>query len=128
MVCSALNIIDVKLSGQLTVLFCTVLGGISLVKWEGAGSHPITMLRWHSPFEYETQEKQEEWKGRLFRPAGLSRYRGGGEKSRRVSARRINLLARRGRGERHVRPEGRREILRGEWVRKRSSSRDVWPE
>jgi hypothetical protein len=44
------------------------------------------------PFEYETKKTQEKWKwkGRLFRPTGFSRYRRSGEKSCRISEKRID--------------------------------------
>src|ERR1700687_1028500 len=124
-VCTILNTIEIQALRQFTVLFCTVLGGRFLVRWGRPWSdHVETAL----PLEYETKKTQKKWKGRRFRPAGISRFRRSGEKSCRFSARRINLLSRRGRGQRHVRPEGRREILSGEWVRKRSGGRHVWPE
>src|ERR1700730_5927803 len=103
-----------------TVLFCTVLWGISLVLWEGRRSDHVDLAFLS---EHDIKKTQET----IFRPAGLSRYRRSGEKNRRVSQKRIHLHAGRGSRECHVRPKGRREIVRREWVGKGSRGRDVWP-
>jgi hypothetical protein len=88
-VCAILHTIDVKLSGQFIVLFCTVLGGISLVRGERPWSDHVEKA---FPFEYETKKTQEKWKwkGRLFRPTGFSRYLRSGEKNCRISEKQID--------------------------------------
>src|ERR1700730_13616665 len=75
--------------------------------------------------DYETTQTQDKRQGRV-RPAGVSRYGRSVTKNCRIPQKRIHLRAR-GRGrERHVRAEGRGEIIGGEWVWKRSGGGDVW--
>src|SRR6266849_8092162 len=106
-----------------SVLFETVLSKTLLLVWTAAVERAGTAM---SPVGCENEEIYTIEEGQRFRPAGVSRHLRRGKKSSRVSERRIYLLSGRGREQRHVRSERRREIHRGEWVRQGSGGRDVW--
>ena len=86
-------ILQTAKGARCSLLYSLAGGPLGMVKYGEHGRGNAQVRRGVRP-EYETKQTKEEWKGRLFRPAGFPRHRGSSEKSCRISEGRIDLLSR----------------------------------